>query len=137
MQTVLVPYLNFNGNAGEAMKFYQNIFGGELKLQTFGDAGMANSEDEKDRLIHGELKTDTFSFMASDGHKDHQVEFGTSVHMSLVGSDEAALTEYFNKLSEGGTVDMPLAKQFWGDTFGMVTDKYGIHWMVNISGASS
>ena len=50
-----------------------------------------------------------------------------------MGDDDAKLTEYFNKLSEGGHVDMPLAKQFWGDTFGQLTDKFGMHWMVNIT----
>ena len=134
MKPTLTPYLNFNGNAAEAMKFYQSVLGGELKIQTFGESGMPDiPEEEKNRTIHADLKNDTLSFMASDGHASQEVKFGDNIHMSIAGSDEAKLTEFFNKLAEGGKVDMPLAKQFWGDTFGMLTDKFGVHWMVNIS----
>src|SRR5882672_12806598 len=129
----LSPYLNFKGNGGAAMKFYHKILGGELKVQTFGDAGQAKNDAEKDLLIHGELKSKDLTFYGTDGNEDHPVTFGNSVNMCLMGDDEAMLTKYFNELSEGGTVEMPLAKQFWGDTYGMMTDKFGIHWMVNIS----
>lgn len=132
-KTVLIPYLNLDGaDTGAAMKFYQSIFGGDLVMQTFGEAGMAKTDEEKDFVIHAELKTDTFTFMASSGHADNKVNFGDSVNMSLVGVDTETLTSWFNKLSEGGKIDLPLAKQFWGDIYGQVTDKYGIHWMVNI-----
>lgn len=73
--------------------------------------------------------------MASDGNAQHLVHMGDNISMSIAGDDAEKLTEYFNKLSVGGKVDMPMAKQFWGDTFGMLTDKFGIHWMVNISSA--
>lgn len=128
----LSPYLNFKGNAGEAMKFYHKVLGGELKLQTFGESGQAKNDAEKDLLIHGELQTKEFTFYATDGNEEHPVTFGNSVNMCLMGEDEETLTKYFNELSEGGTVNMPLAKQFWGDTYGQFTDKFGIHWMVNI-----
>ena len=72
--------------------------------------------------------------MASDGNSENPVRMGDNISMSIAGDDETVLTEYFNKLSEGGKVDMPLAKQFWGDTFGMFTDKFGIHWMIILSG---
>jgi PhnB protein len=129
----LNPYLNFNGDAKVAMEFYHSILGGDLNIQTFGDSGQAKEDSEKDKVVHAQLKAEGIDLMASDGHEDMKVVFGDSVHLSLVGEDEATLTEIFNKLSEGGKVDMPLAKQFWGDTFGMLTDKFGIHWMVNIS----
>ena len=137
MMIKLMPYLNFMGHGTEAMKFYQSVFGGELKTQSYGESGQAKDDSQKDLLMHGELATDYFTFFASDGNEEHKVTMGDSVNMSLTGEsiDEQKLTEYFNKLSEGGTVTMPLAKQFWGDTFGMVTDKFDIHWMVNISGA--
>lgn len=129
----LHPYLNFMGKGTEAMKFYQSIFGGELKISTYGESGQGKNDAEKNLLMHGELKTADFTFFASDGNDEHKVTPGDSVHMSLVGDDEAQLMKYFNALSEGGKVDMPLMKQFWGDTFGMLTDKFGIHWMVNIT----
>ena len=129
----LNPYLNFMGKGTEAMKFYQSVFGGDLNISTYGESGQAKNEAEKDFLMHGELKTDAFTFYASDGNEEHKVTEGNSVNMCIGGDDEEKLTKYFNGLAEGGTVDMPLAKQFWGDTYGQLTDKFGIHWMVNIA----
>ncbi len=133
MRPTLTPYLTFNGNAAEAMKFYQSVLGGELTMQTFGETKMAKTSKEKDRIIHAALKSDSLSLMASDEHVTEQVKFGDNVSMSISGQDQDRLTEIFNKLSKGGKVSMPLAKQFWGDTFGALTDKFGVHWMVNIS----
>jgi PhnB protein len=129
----LNPYLNFMGKGTEAMKFYHAIFGGDLSVSTYGESGQAKNDAEKDLLMHGELKTDAFTFYASDGNEEHKVTKGDSVKICIGGDEEAKLTEYFNKLADGGNVDMPFIKQFWGDTFGMVTDKFGIHWMVNIT----
>lgn len=129
----LNPYLTFNGDAAAAMKFYQSIFGGELTMQTFGEAKMAKTSEEEDRIVHAALKSDALSLMASDGQMGMQVKFGDNVSMSISGQEHAKLEEIFNKLAQGGNVAMPLAKQFWGDTFGMLTDKFGIHWMVNIA----
>jgi PhnB protein len=133
MKTTLSPYLGFNGNTAEAMKFYQSVLGGELEMQTFGESGMPTDEEHKDKIMHAALKNDALSFMASDNQPGKSMTFGDNISMSIVGSDEEKLTEYFNKLAEGGKVEMPLEKQFWGDTFGMLTDKFGLHWMVNIS----
>lgn len=129
----LNPYLNFMGKGTEAMKFYHSIFGGKLNIQSYGDSGQAKNDAEKDFLMHGALEADGITLYASDGNEEHKVTAGNSVHLSLMGDDEAKLTEYFNKLSDGGSVDMPLAKQFWGDTYGQLTDKFGMHWMVNIT----
>lgn len=133
MKPVLLPYLNFMGQTTEAMKFYQSVLGGELKMQTFGESGMPVKEEDKNNVIHAELKNEYFTFMASDGNAEHPVTMGDNIHMSLIGTDEKLLTEWFKKLAEGGTVGMPLAKQFWGDIYGQLTDKFGVHWMVNIS----
>jgi PhnB protein len=134
----LMPYLNFNGNCAEAMEFYKSVLGGKLDMQTFGDTPeMKTPKNEKNKVIHAILKTKSLEFMASDGDKKHPIKFGNSVHMSLMGNDEKALTKYFKALSKGGKIDMPLAKQFWGDKFGMLTDKFGVHWMVNISAKPS
>ena len=133
MNATLSPYLNFNGNAAEAMRFYQSVLGGELNIQTFGDAGVAQNESEKNPTVHAALTSNGITLFASDGRPDLKVVFGDNVHLSLQGSDSSTLTNYFNGLAAGGKVDMPLAKQFWGDTFGMLTDRFGVHWMVNIS----
>ena len=129
----LTPYLNFNGNAAEAMRHYQSILGGELKMQTFGEAKMAETPQEKDLVVHAVLQSHALTLMASDTHPSRQTRFGDNIHMSITGRDERELTRIFGRLAQGGKVDMPLAKQFWGDTFGMLTDKFGVHWMVNVT----
>lgn len=128
----LAPYLTFDGNAAEAMKFYHSVLGGELTMQTFAEANMAKTPEEKDRIVHATLKNDALTFMASDGMVGKPVKLGDNISMSISGKNQQWLGGVFEKLGQGGRVDMPLAKQFWGDTFGMVTDKFGIHWMVNI-----
>ena len=133
MKPILSPYLNFNGNCAEAMKFYQSVLGGKLKLQTFAESGMPTPKEYKNKTVHAYLKNDALSFMASDGAPGSTVTMGDNVHMSINGDDRDTLTKIFRRLSDGGTVTMPLAKQFWGDTFGMLTDRFGVHWMVNIA----
>jgi PhnB protein len=133
MKTTLNPYLGFNGNAREAMEFYKLVLGGELTIQTMGESGMPTDDTSKNNIMHAQLTTEGINIMASDGGGHKEMTFGDNISLSLVGDDEAGLKEIFTKLSEGGSVDMPLAKQFWGDTFGMLTDKFGVHWMVNIS----
>ncbi|MGF7228727.1 MAG: VOC family protein [Candidatus Saccharibacteria bacterium] len=136
MNTQLSPYLNFNGTCEEAMNFYKGVFGGTLEISRFGDFAspeMPVPDEYKDKVMHSTLTSDSVSFMASDGQPGRSVIFGDSVNMSLAGKDEAQLTEIFTKLSDGGTVATPLARQVWGDMFGMFTDKFGIHWLVNIS----
>lgn len=97
------------------MEFYHSILGGDLTIQTFGEAGMAKSDEEKDYIMHAELKTGSFSLMASSGRPEEPVKFGDSISLSLNGSDSDLLSGYFKGLSDGGTVLMPLEKQF-GET---------------------
>jgi PhnB protein len=136
-KTTLLPYLNFNGNCKEAMEFYQSVFGGNLEISTFRDshADEGLDEDYKDKVMHSTLMGGPIEFMASDGMPGRDVIFGDSVQMSLSGFDDPTLTQYFNALSEGASGVMPLAPQVWGDKFGMLTDKFGIKWLVNISSA--
>jgi PhnB protein len=130
----LIPTLAFNGNCREAMEFYAQAMGGKLFLQTFGEAPMPVDEATKKLIVHAELANDLLTLMASDmapGMGTHIA--GTNVTLSLVGYDEKRLRALWNNLSAGGTIAMPLEKQFWGDVFGMFTDRFGIHWMVNIA----
>jgi PhnB protein len=133
--TTLSPYLTFNGEARQAMEFYHKVLGGDLKLQTFAEApGMPAPPPElADKIIHGMLEADGIVIMASEPEPGKKSTRGDNVTLCLAGSDSARLTKAFNGLSEGGKVHMPLAKQFWGDTFGQFTDKFGIQWMVNIT----
>ncbi|HEV2390325.1 MAG TPA: VOC family protein [Nitrososphaerales archaeon] len=133
MEAQLNPYLTFNGTAAPAMKFYQSVFGGELTMQTFGEVKMAQGPADENLIMHASLKSDSAVIMASDSQAGEPAKAGDNIRLSLSGKDEKGLTDVFNKLAEGGTVDLPMAKQFWGDTFGMVTDKFGTQWMVNIA----
>lgn len=133
MNPKLNPYLNFMGETKEAMEFYHSVFGGELKMQSFKEAGFPHNPEDDDKIIHASLINNEINLMASDGDEKHQVTMGNNINLSLTGNNEELLTGWFNKLSEGGKVNMALEKQFWGDIYGQITDKFGVNWMVNIS----
>jgi PhnB protein len=133
VSSVLNPYISFRDNARQAMEFYKDVFGGDLKLDTFGQYGDPNAPGA-DNIMHGQLETDQgFTLMASDTPPGMEFnEAGNNITVSLSGDDEPQLQGFWDKLSEGGNVSLPLEKQMWGDLFGMCTDKYGVPWMVNI-----
>jgi PhnB protein len=132
----LNPYLNFRNQARDAMQFYQSVFGGELKLNTFGDFGSASDPSETDLIMHGQLETPTgFTLMGADTPVSMETKGAGNITVSLSGEDEPALSGYWAKLSDGATIAQPLEKAPWGDSFGMLTDRYGIAWLVNITAA--
>ena len=132
MTSRLNPYLSFNGNAREAMDFYRSVFGGELNVSTFGEFGNPDPA-VADKVMHAQLETDAgYTLMASDLMPDMPFNPGNTITVSLSGDDGDRLRQYWEKLSEGGSVTMPLEKQMWGDEFGMCTDRFGTPWMVNI-----
>ena len=133
MGTVLNPYLNFRGNAREAMEFYQGVFGGVLRMMTFKEYNASEDPSEDDQIMHAQLEADGLIFMAADTPKRMEYSEGSNFSMSLSGEDEAQLRGYFDKLADGGMVMMPLEKAMWGDTFGMLTDRFGIRWLVNVN----
>ena len=133
MTSRLNPYLSFPDTARQALEFYRGVFGGELTLSTFGEAGGAEGPDA-DKVMHGQLETPAgYTLMASDTPAGMETTVGTNISLSLSGDDVDELRRYFAELSEGGTVTMPLEKQMWGDEFGMCLDRFGIVWMVNVS----
>ena len=133
MTTILNPYLNFDRTTREAMEFYQSVFGGDLNVMTFGDMG--DEGDTKDGVMHAQLTTpDGFTLMASDPPPGEAASPGTLGGVSLSGDDEVKLTGWWDALSAGGTVTVPLEKQMWGDAFGMCVDRFGTPWLVNIAG---
>jgi len=135
MPSILNPYLSFSNSARQAMEFYKSVFGGELRTMTFGEGGMPHDPSESSKVMHAQLRVPNgFVLMASDT----PVSMGSARPngaVSLSGSDETELSGYWKKLSEGANIMAPLAKASWGDSFGMLTDKFGVAWMVNISGA--
>ena len=135
MQSKLNPYLSFKDNTREAMGFYQTVFGGKLAISTFKEFHASQDPSEDDKVMHSVLDADNgITFMASDTPDRMEYTAGTNYSMSLSGDNEAELHGYFEKLAVGGKVTMPLEKAPWGDTFGMLTDKFGVAWLVNIAG---
>jgi PhnB protein len=134
MQTKLNPYINFKNNTRAAMEFYQSVFGGDLKMSTFKEYHASQNPAEDDLIMHAELDAgEGLAFMASDTPERMEYHPGNNITLSLSGDDEDKLKSYFQKLSMGGMVTMPLEKAIWGDTFGMCVDKFGIGWLVNIA----
>jgi len=134
MGVTLDPYLNFRGNAREAMEFYKGVFGGNLTISTFGEFQAPTEPSEADLVMHADLEgPEGIRFFAADAPSHMTFTPGTNFSMSLSGESEDELRGYFDKLSAGGSVTMPLQKAPWGDTFGMLTDKFGTQWLVNIT----
>jgi PhnB protein len=134
MGITLNPYLNFRSDAREAMEFYEGVFGGKLNVSTVADYHAASDPSENDLVMHADLEgPEGIRFMAADTPIKMEYRPGTNFSMSLSGDDEAQLRGYFEKLSEGGSVTMPLEKAPWGDIFGMCTDRFGISWLVNVA----
>ncbi|MFT4469496.1 VOC family protein [Arthrobacter sulfonylureivorans] len=135
MDTALTPYLGFRDQAKEAMTFYQSVFGGELTLNTFGDFHASDDPAETDKIMHSQLATERgLVLMAADTPNSMDFTPGSSHSLSLSGDNEAELRGYWDKLIDGANITEPLQQAPWGDTFGMCTDKFGVHWMVNIAG---
>jgi PhnB protein len=136
--SVLNPYLNFRGEAKEALEFYRSVFGGELTVSSFADLGMEDvPEAERGFVMHGQLETPAgFTLMASDVPSHMEYVVGTnqfSISLSGPSDDDTQLRGYWQKLGEGASITEPLATAPWGASFGMLTDRFGINWLVNIS----
>jgi PhnB protein len=132
MASRLNPYLSFRTGARQAMEFYADVFGGTPTITTFGEFGAPGPD--ADNVMHAQLETPSgFVLMASDTPAEMPLGEGSSITVSLSGDDDAELRGYWDKLTDGGSVTMPLDKQMWGDVFGMCVDRFGVAWMVNIT----
>ncbi|WP_054813155.1 VOC family protein [Nocardia arizonensis] len=133
MVSRLNPYLGFGENARAALEFYRDIFGGTLTLSTFGEFGDKDAPGA-DLIMHGMLETPGgFTLMAADTPPGMDYSPGSSISVSLSGDDAEELRGWWERLSTGGVISVPLEKQMWGDEFGMCQDKFGVAWMVNIA----
>lgn len=131
--TTLNPYMSFGGNARQAMTFYQEVFGGELAMNTFGEYGLADTP-VADQIMHARLEIGAgMNLMASDTPPGMDPSPLGGFAISLSGDDEPELRGYWDKLVDGGTILVPLEVQMWGDTFGQLVDQFGVAWMVNIA----
>ena len=131
----LTPYLMFNGNCEEALKFYADALDGEVKdLMRFEGSPVESmaTEGDKQRVMHSHFVAKEFMFMASDtGEGGPTLNPNGMVHLSINFDNAVQQEKVFKALSEGGVAGMPLQDTFWGARFGMVTDKFGICWMLN------
>jgi PhnB protein len=133
MASRLNPYLNFNGNARQALVYYASVFGGKPNLTTFADFGAKGLPDEG-RIMHGMLESDAgYTIMAADVPSAMEYHPISGLWLSISGDDADALHGYWDKLSSDGSVAMPLQKQSWGDEFGMCVAKFGVPWMIDIA----
>ena len=131
MASRLNPYVQFGTEARDALAFYASVLGGEPTTMTFGAMGSTGPEAEL--LMHGMLETPAgFTLMAADTPPGMERQEGSSIAISLSGDDADDLRRWFAGLAEGGTVVTPLETQVWGDEFGMLVDRFGVSWMVNI-----
>jgi PhnB protein len=140
MAVQFTPYLSFKDNAREAMEYYHSIFGGDLRVSTFKELHASQDPSEDDLVMHSVLEGEHgVTIMASDTPARMRYQPGTNFSLSLSGEaqDEAQLRTYFDRLKQDGNVTMPLQKAIWGDTFGMLVDRYGINWLVNVAAAQS
>nr|WP_245967685.1 VOC family protein [Streptomyces fragilis] len=130
------PYLNFDGNAREAMEFYRTVFGGKLELMRYDslDMGAELPPEQGEKIMHGSLESESGpTLMGADVPPEAQYRRGSAVTVALTGDDAATLRGWWENLSKDGTVTVPMERQPWGDEFGACTDTFGIDWMVNIS----
>ena len=133
------PHLNFGGNTEDAFKFYKSIFGGEFAvLQRVKDTPEAGRvpEKEKDKIMHVSLPVGNGNtLMVGDALEStgHKLNVGNNIQLSVEADSKKEVDRLFTGLSAGGKVTMPLADTFWGAYFGMVTDKFGVQWMVSYS----
>ena len=130
--TQINAYLSFSGNCREALAFYKVCLGGALSLQTVAgspmEAGCPGAM--KHQILHGSLTRNGLILMGSDMVGPEGLMKGNNISLSLSCSSEREINQFFSALSEGGKVIEPLKLQFWGAMFGVLTDKFGIRWML-------
>ena len=128
----IIPYLNFNGNASEALDFYAIALKGNIDFkQTFGESPMETPEDFKNKIMHAKISAGSLNFMVSDCPPGVSVTSGDNLSLSLDFKEVNEMNETFAALSEGGIITMELQDTFWGARFGMLKDKFGFNWMFN------
>lgn len=133
-------YLNFNGNCEEAFNFYLSVFGGQFAyIGRFGDMPASEEyqvpESDKKKIMHVSLPIGSSILMGSDTGGEWAPSFvqGNNFSVSVSAETKEEADRIFNGLAAGGKISMPLAHTFWGDYFGMLTDKFGIHWMMSFN----
>lgn len=134
MASTLNPYLSFRDTARDAMEFYRTVFGGELTVDTFGSYDMGHDPAESELVMHAQLETpEGFTIMASDTPSTMSYTAPGGFSVSVSGDDANVLEGYWGALTDGGHVTMPMDTPPWGGRFGMLTDRFGVAWMISIT----
>lgn len=133
------PYLNFNGNAEEAFKFYQRVFGGEVHTVRYKDLddNMGLTGDDLNKVANAMLPIvgDTVLYGSdAPGKFDHTFRTGDSIQINIEAESRDEAEQLFNNLSDGGDIKMPMQETEWAERFGMLSDKFGVQWMVGFTG---
>jgi PhnB protein len=130
------PYLDFEGRCDEALEFYKKAVGAEVTmLMRFGEApdkSMMTPGTEK-KVMHASVKIGDSLVMASDGRNTGKTNFG-GISLTITANNDADAKRYFDALSAGGQVQMPITKTFFASSFGMLADKFGVGWMITTAG---
>ena len=131
----LVPYLQYQGNCEEALNFYKEILNGRIEIASrYDNPAMNAPEDFKHKILHARFYFGKFMLFASDMMpKKINEAFLSNISISLGLHDEGLAKDIFDRLSNGGKINIPFKKQFWGDWHGNFVDRFGIRWMVNCS----
>jgi PhnB protein len=131
------PYIAFRGNCKEAIDFYKAATGGELLYaQSYGESPMAEM-GPADAIMHATLKIGEAHVMMCDDFHSENFTTGGNISLAIGLDDKARAQAIFDNLADGGKVTMPLDKTFWAEAFGMLTDKFGVNWMVNCDAPKS
>jgi PhnB protein len=135
MTVVTTTHLNFRGRARAALEFYQSVFGGQLVAVTYADAHSAQRPEEADQVMWGQVQSEQgFRVMAYDVPASRAYDPGIDrVFVSVRGTDPDELHGYWQALSEGATVKAPLAPSRWAPLYGMLTDRFGVTWVLDIA----
>ena len=134
MSITTTTHLNFRGEARAALEFYQSVFGGNLAVVTYKDAGNVQQESEADQIMWGQvLSTDGFHVMAYDVPSFLPYDQGAnSYFVSVRGESVEEITGYWEKLTVGSTVVVPLGPAAWAPAYGMLRDRFGVVWALDV-----
>ncbi len=130
----LVPHITFNGSCEDAINFYRDAIGGEIEFaMRYSESPMADKvpAEHGSRIMHSTFTADGVHFMAADAMPGHERSQSGNIDLSIDFDSAEEQERVFAALSDGGTVQLPLQEMFWGSQFGMVTDRFGISWMLN------
>lgn len=129
----LSPYLYFDGNAEEVMKFYADVIGGEIiQIKRYEELqNMDVPEHYKDKVLHGQLKFGNNLIYFSDTFPGQKVNTGSQISLCIEFESEAKIDQVYEQLSQKSQIIIPLQKTFWGAKYAKLTDQYGITWELN------